>query len=389
MEKNIKVLKNGNLFDGTGSPILENTVVVVKDDKITAVGKLGQVEIPIGDNVEEIDITGKTIMPGLIESHIHINLDGTYGKHAASMAMEMNKCELMMRSIPRLLRTFKMGYTTIRDGGSGWGWIEVALRDGFERGDIFGPRYSATGYHLTVYGGHAAFMPYHLGKYQPEETGGMYCDGPEEWRKAARLNIWNRVDNLKLVASRGFIGSWERMKPTFAPATVAELRAATEAGHAVNIPVICHADGTQAVMNAIEAGVDIIVHGYWMDEKCADLMAKKGVYWEVTTATIRNEYLASVGELPDMYKCDQPFDQREWNPEISCLATDAWDHLLKHYKRSVDNSGVKVLMGSDAGCALTPHGLNAAEIETQVQLGLDPKVAFKVRHSDNGGVYAP
>lgn len=377
MEK-IRVFKGGALFDGTGRDLYENAVVVMKGSKFSCVGKVGEVDIPQGEGVEVIDTTGKVMLPGLIESHMHINLngDGATRKHAAARAMEMNSMELLMRAIPKLRRAYHNGFTTIRDGGSGWGWAEVALRDAIERKDIDGPRFLATGYHLTVTGGHACFMPYHLGRHLCEEMGGMYCDGADEWRKVARLNIWNRVDAIKLVASRGGLGGWKQMQPTFAQATLEELKAGAEQAHAVNLPVMSHANGKTAIMNSIKAGVNIIVHGGEMDEECATLMAKNGIYWDPTNALSRNKYWAITGQLPEYIEREMPYDRSLFRPEDNGPALKAWEDKVKNFKRIVDNSGVKVLAGTDAGVSFLIHGMNAMEMETDVMLGIEPKVAL-------------
>ena len=110
------------------------------------------------DDVKVINAEGKTVMPGLIDSHVHIYTDGESGEFD-SLPIRNNHLTLTLKSVPRLKRTLEMGITTLRDGGSGWNWLEVALRDAINRGDILGPRYFATGYHLSVTGGHGYFLP--------------------------------------------------------------------------------------------------------------------------------------------------------------------------------------------------------------------------------------
>ena len=370
--KKIKVFKGGTLFDGTGGNLVKDAVVVMEDDKFGEVGVAGEVQIPEGPNVEMIDTTGMTVLPGLIESHMHINLDCSEGKHPASMAIEMNSHELMMRAIKILNRTYKMGFTTIRDGGSGWNWIECALRDGFARGDVPGPRYLATGYHLTVSGGHANFLPYHIGKFPVMESGGMFVDGADEWRKAARINLWTGVDNIKVVASRSYWTGDGHFKATTAQPTVEEMRAAVEVAKTVGIPVMSHANGRQAILNSIEAGVDIIVHGYFMDEELATMMQKKGIYWEPTNSIQWNVFRADYGMLPNYLLKEYPYDPKLHSPIADAEELACWENKSKNFMRIVNNTGVKVLVGTDAGCPWIIHGLNAMEMETDVMLGMKP-----------------
>lgn len=372
MEK-VRVFKGGTLFDGTGGALIENSVVIMNGSKFGAVGQVGQVQIPEGPNVELIDTTGKTVLPGLIESHIHINLDGSEGKHLASMALEMDSNELLMRAIKKVTAAYHMGFTTVRDGGSGWNWIEVALRDGFERGDIPGPRFITTGYHLTVTGGHACFMPPHLGQFMPKEMGGWYVDGAEEWRKLARLNLWHGVDNIKIVASRCDWAMSKHFNAFTSQATLEEMRAAVEVARTVDIPVMSHACGKEAIMKSIQAGVDIIVHGDYMDDECADLMAEKGMYWDPTNTIVGNIYLAAYNKLPEKLRKIYPDSYAALhNPEADAYAVDCWEDKMENFMRLVNRSGVKVLSGTDAGCPLMYHGMNAMELETNVGLGMKP-----------------
>jgi imidazolonepropionase-like amidohydrolase len=151
-------IKGGVLIDGTGRSPIEKSIVVVEVSKITSVAKEGEMALPKEKGVKVIIAEGKTVMPGLIDSHVHIYTDGESSEFY-SLPIRNNHLTLAMKSIPRLKHTLEMGITTLRDGGSGWNWLEVALRDAINRGDIIGPRYFATGYHLTVTGGHGYFPP--------------------------------------------------------------------------------------------------------------------------------------------------------------------------------------------------------------------------------------
>ena len=119
-----KVIKGGRLIDGTGKPPIEKSVVIVEGSKISSIGKEGKIPIP-KEGVEIISAEGKTVMPGLIDSHVHIYTNGESSEFT-SMPIRDNPLSRAMMSVPRLKRTLEMGITTLRDGGSGWGWLEVA-----------------------------------------------------------------------------------------------------------------------------------------------------------------------------------------------------------------------------------------------------------------------
>ena len=364
--KQTKVIQGGRLIDGTGGAPLEDSVVVIEKGKFTAVGKRGEVKLPEGDQVEWIDAAGKTVLPGLIDTHIHCNLDGSVPNNFGSGPMQMNKMDMLMRSIPKLQAAYKMGITTIREGGSGWGWFEVALREGLKRGDVWGPRFQATGYHLTVTGGHACFVPYNVGRLGIEEQGGMYCDGPDEWRKAARLNIWNGVDNLKLVLSRDLIspGDITASQPTFD-----EVWAAADEARSRKVNIMAHVSGKEGLMKAIQAGVNVVVHGFYMDEECASLMAENGIYWEPTNAYCRNMYYCAKDQAPERFTKIFPNNIPDWARENSIRA---WEDRAKHFEKLL-RTGVRVLMGSDGGCPHVIHGWNTMELEASVSIGQDAR----------------
>lgn len=347
-----KVIKGGILIDGTGNTPVKDAVIIIEGKTITTIGKKSEVVIPKGDNVETIEADGKTIMPGLIDSHVHIYTDGETSEFIC-MPINNNHLTLAMKSVPRLKRTLEMGITSLRDGGSGWGWLEVALRDAINRGDIVGPRYFATGYHLSVTGGHGYFLPPWLANIpvHPEQST-IHCDGPDAWRKAARLNIYNGTDNIKVVASRDIISTGIATAPQ---ATLEELTAAAEEAHKMGKKVIAHAQGSIAIKNAIKAGANSIVHGFFMDEECAEMMVKNNVFLESTNLYVRMIKDRGKGELPD------------WMVD---KANETWEDRKKNFKMYLEK-GVKISFGSDAGVPFIRQGYdNAGELIMFVELGM-------------------
>ncbi len=353
----MKVFQGGTLIDGTGKPPVQDSLVVLEGKKITFVGKQKEFKTPKGEKVQVIEAKGRTVMPGLIDSHLHMGIIGQ-SRDFYSIPIHNNNIDIAMKAVPRLKKMLEMGFTTVRDGGGGFGWFEVSLREALKRGDIVGPRYLATGYHLTVSGGHGYFLPHWLGKYAPPEQNGMHCDGPDEWRKAARLNLYNGTDCVKLVASRGFLSAGLRgdAPPTGAPATIEEMRAAVEEGHKMGKKVFAHANGHQAIMNAVLAGVDSIVHGWYIDEECLEMMVKKNVVLEPTTLCIRLVKDQGKGEMMDV---------------MVERAAAYWEGKKKEFKMIL-KSGVIISMSSDMGCPYLYHGENARELECMVDLGMSP-----------------
>jgi imidazolonepropionase-like amidohydrolase len=357
---NIKVIQGGTLIDGTGKPPVKDSVVVVEGSKITDVSRKGEVKVPEAERIEVIEAEGKTVMPGLIDSHLHMKGNGE-SKDYYMIPIRNNSMDRAMKAVPNLKKTLEMGFTTIRDGGSGYSWMDVALRNAINRGDIVGPRYLATGYHLTVTGGHGYGLPPWFGKFSPAEQVGMFCDGPDEWRKAARLNIYNGTDNIKVVASRGFTtaGLSGDAGLVSAQPSIDELRAAVEEAHKMGKKTSAHANGPQAIMNAIEAGIDSIVHGFYMNEKCAEMMVKNNVVLEATTLCIKLMKDLGPGEMLD---------------EAVQNAMEYWKIKEKEFKMILE-AGITISFSTDMGCPYLFHGENAREFACMVELGMSPMAA--------------
>ena len=355
------VIKGGRLIDGTGSVPVDESVVVIEGNTIKQVGRNVDVNLPGGDKVKVIDADGKTVMPGLVDSHVHIGLGGESGEFL-SIPIKNNSIDIAMRGVAFLRKTLEMGITTLRDGGSGYDWMEVSLRDAINRGDIVGPRFIATGYHLTVTGGHGYFLPPWLGKFAPPQQIGMHCNGADEWRKAARLNIYNGTDCVKLVASRGFLSSGLTVEapPTASQATLEELTAAVEEGHKMGKKVFAHANGPEAIKKSVEAGVDSIVHGFYIDEESAEMMVDRNVTLEPTALVIGVIKDFGQGKMPDV---------------MVEKARDYWK-LKKREIEMVLDKGVRISLSSDMGCPFLLHGENARELSLLVELGMSPMDAI-------------
>ena len=346
-----KAICGGMLLDGTGKDPLPDSIVLINGNRIEAVGSAKNIMLPKDSNLPKIDASGMTVMPGMIDGHVHLYMNGE-SEGFFEIPIHNNSIDIALQAIPYLRDTIEMGFTTIRDGGSGHGWFEVSLRDAIDRGIILGPRLLTSGYHLTVTGGHGYFLPHWLGKFAPAEQVGMHCDGPEGWRKGARTNLYNGTDNIKVVASRGFASLAMRGSgpPTCAQATVAEMRAAIEEAHKMGKKTIAHANGPEAVINAVKAGVDTIVHGLHMGEEAADLMVSNGTVLEPTNICYRPREKGQ--ELPT----------QRLRPEAEF--------------RMFLEKGITISMGTDASVPGFHHGENGKELVMAVELGMSPMAAI-------------
>ncbi|MGQ9543752.1 MAG: amidohydrolase family protein [Candidatus Bathyarchaeia archaeon] len=355
MIRNI-IFKDGTIIDGTGRAPIKGSIII-EGSRIKSVGEDAQV--PEGENVEIIDISGKTILPGLIDTHIHIYRNGE-PQGSSELALRQNAIYAAVKAVPHLKRTLEMGITTARDGGCGYGWMEVALKRAINNGFIQGPRYFTSGYHLTVTGGHGYFFPPWLGNIRGGdviEQVAMHVDGPDEWRRAARLNIYHGTDNVKMVTSRDLISSGD---PTSPQATYEEIKAAVDEAHKMGKKAIAHSSGHVAMMNAIRAGVDSLVHGFYLDEEVAETMVKNNVFLEPTNTYCKVLVERGPGEQPDF---------------IVNNAIEAWKDRERNFKMYLQKR-VKITFGTDAGEPYIRHGDSAYELSVLVELGMTPMQAL-------------
>jgi imidazolonepropionase-like amidohydrolase len=347
MAKSI-VLKSATIISGRDNEVLENATLVVRDNLIESVGKPDAKSLHDGDH-EVVDLAGMTLLPGLIDTHIHLVGNGEVSVFVNLFESSMKRCVKGVRYLRDLL---EMGVTTVRSGGDGNGYFEMALRDSIREGFIDGPLLLATGYHLTATGGHAYFLP-----PWTDETNcvGLRCDGADSFRKAARTQLAYGADSVKITSGRGLE---EADDPRIGELTVEEIRSAVEEAHRRGKLAIAHAMGPGSIKNALDAGVDSIVHGFWLDEQCAEIMVAKGIFWE---PTIR--YPWRIAE--DGGKSGTP----GFYVKNCGMAAEA---LQKNLLRWV-KAGVQITLGSDAGgVPIFLHGENAEELQYMVRLGISP-----------------
>ncbi|MBW2307518.1 MAG: amidohydrolase family protein [Deltaproteobacteria bacterium] len=274
--ENIKVLRNGFLIDGNGGdPIPDSTVVVVDGTIREVIKGEKSLTVPCG---HEIDLKGRTLMPGLIDAHVHPgNVEVVMERTVAHPpAVYVHKASRILEE------DLWLGFTTVRDaGGLDWGF-----REAVEQGLIRGPRLLLSVAPLTQTGGHGDKRDKARNEHVPRNSLGIFpavCDGPDEVRKAARDMIRRGADHIKVMADGGVMsptgdaGNWQF--------TVEEIRAAVETAEAAGTYVMAHVYSPRAIGNCLEAGVRSIEHGNLMDTDTALLMREKGAYL-VPTLTV-------------------------------------------------------------------------------------------------------
>jgi imidazolonepropionase-like amidohydrolase len=358
----LKIIKGATLIDGNGGAPLKNPVVVVQGRRIKSVGSRDdkQFAAQLPANAEVVDAEGCTLMPGMMDLHIHTAMFNcmTFHNHRVAQFEIMPHLQ-QMYALFHAQNCFDMGFTTLRDlGMNGPRGLLVdemcAVRDSINAGILEGPR--------MLIGAFTTMTGSHLDLIQPRAMyrfGFNTADGPWELRKLARKNLLAGADVIKTCASGG--GGTDKEEPDIRNMTQEELDAIVDEAHALHKITAVHCFTTQAQRMAMKAGTDTIEHMVFSDDETIDMIAEAGVPVTPTLShrtdhaiQLRREVGTAEFVLKKM-KYLQPF----------CFET-----FQKMYK-----AGVKIAMGTDMG--FEPHmGTNAAELEIYVKLGMKPMDAI-------------
>lgn len=258
MSEKILAIK-GKLIDGTGK-IIKDATIVVENSRIKAVGKSEEIEIP--EEAKVIDATGKVVMPGLIDAHLH--LMGLTSDELVKQRITRPYEIRMLKALRDARDLLQAGYTTVRDCGGKCGlYIKRAMKEDWSKTFINAPRILAAGYVLTQTYGHAEqhFLPYDYA----QEVNPAICDGPWECMKKARFALREGADFIKICSTGGVLS--EKDQPKDVQFTLEEIKAIVKAAENAGTYVAAHAEGGKGIKNAIQAGVRTIEHGDLIDEE--------------------------------------------------------------------------------------------------------------------------
>jgi len=353
------VLKAARMFDGKSNAVVQNGVIVVKDDKIEDAGS--NLQIPGGARV--IDLGDATLCPGFMDAHTHLTEDfsGNYNEHRLQ-ELDLNVSEHAIRATEFARVTIEAGFTTVRDLGSRFvashEFVDVALRNSINKRVIVGPRMLVATKGIGATGGHFdptnGFRDFLFGR-EPDYTDGI-ANGPDEIRKAVRFEVKNGADVIKAAVSGGVLSLTDEVDtPQLTPA---EMAALVDESHRLRKKVAVHCHGDQVAREAIDAGVDSIEHGSFMKPDTLTMMKKKGIF--LTPTLTASEWI--------MGKIDN------YPPALQAKAKAATAARSEMFRNAV-KMGVRISFGTDA--AVFPHGQNAKEFKLMVDLGMSQVDALK------------
>ncbi len=334
------------VIPGDGSEPGEGGVLLIRDGRIERVAR----RVPRG--YLAVDARDCTILPGLIDAHVHLCLGGEI--HFEDVLFRDPPELLALRATARAQELLAAGYTTVRDMGAP-ARVALALRDAIRAGVVPGPRVLAPGRIITATGGHGDFLPEGVS----HRWGlGLVADGPDELRRAVRTEIKAGADFIKFCATGGVLDP--QSEPGTQEFTAAEMEAIVTEAHRMGRKVAAHAQGTGGIAAAIRAGVDTIEHGVFLDEETAELMRERGVFFVPTLAASHN-LLREGGEgLP---------------PHVIRKAREVGEAHRESFILAL-RMGVPIVAGTDAGIPFCRHGDNALELALMVELGMSPLEAI-------------
>lgn len=360
-------LVGGMLIDGLKKVPIENSAILIRDTVIEKVGQKENVKLP--EECEVIDVTGKTVMPGMMDLHVHLSIGhldtppvGGFMTLPPFISRPMPWFGIMSFAYARL--AFEMGFTTIRDVGDleCGGYTSVALRDAINDGIVEGPRILASGPVLTTTGGHADFLPQWLAR---DDVKPLVVDGVDGCLKAVRQQVKMKTDWIKILATGGIMDPENKQE-----FNNDELRAIVNEAHSKGKPVCAHCMYAEGTFAAVKAGVDTVEHGTQLTEEIIELMLKNGTY---LVPTLSAPYaIVDRGKefgLPESY--------------IDACRVSVFEPHMRSFRMAYD-AGVKMAMGTDCGFPPCPHGTNAIELELMTKdSGMSPMEAIVITTGNN------
>jgi imidazolonepropionase-like amidohydrolase len=340
------VFRGATVLDGE-SPPKHGWTVVVDENRITSVSERDSVELGPGDKV--VDLVGKTVMPGMVTCHFH----GTYhelGAVPGPFGLEEPPALQAVRAVKNLERVVMAGFTSAVSAGAPFG-IDASMVRAIKEGAIVGPRFVPGSRDVSTTGHANDAAPWY---WKLGERGGLHlCDGPDEFRKAVREEIKEGARIIKMFVTGGHAVP---RAAEYTEMSRAEMAAAIEAAHQRKAMIRGHIANRDAILMAVELGIDVVDHGDGMDRECIEKIVEAGTF-----------------VVPSMF-----FVYRLWemvkgvNPTMAQAMRDDLDAAFEILPVAQE-AGVKLVLGDDYGAVGFPHGIYGEELEFYVKVaGISP-----------------
>ena len=335
----------------TGRYVDYPAIFVGDDGRITSIADARTVKW--GSNVRHIDLSGKTLLPGLIDMHVHLDSPADIGGYRG---LEFTDSFFGMTAVGNARAMLDAGFTTVRNVGSG-NRNDIGLKQAIDNGYAVGPRIVPAGFALGATGGHwdSTFLPPSLEKDKKEEGVG---DGVEELRHQVRRQRKFGAEVIKICATGGVFS--RNTEPGQQQMTYAEMKAVVDEAQMWGIKVAAHAHGAAGIRDAIRAGVSTIEHASLIDDEGIRLAKQKGAW--LSMDIYNTDYTQTEGKKNGVLE-----DNLRKDRDIA--------ELQRQNFRRAHQAGVKMVFGTDAG--IFPHGDNAKQFATMVRYGMTPTQAIQ------------
>lgn len=330
-------LFGGLLINGTGAEPINNALILIDGKKISYAGAMQ----PISSDYEKIDVTGKVIMPGLIDTHLHFS--GNLNDDDTNWVLE-DRVQKTVVAVQQAHECLENGLTTVGEIS----YSGLAIRNMVEAGVMQGPRVVGTGLGFCRTAGHGDSHKLPLSYNNDSHPWAERVDGPWDLRKAVRRRLREAPDAIKIWSTGGGIWRWDQKLDQHY--TFEEIKAVVDECNMVGIPVWSHAEGYGGALDSAKAGVHLIIHGQTINDECLDIMAAKGIYF-CPTIQFLNEWFKTyappyIPEVHDQFP-GTTVAEKELNRVYANL-------------RKAKEKGIGLTIGSDSFCSsLTPYGTTA------------------------------
>ena len=342
------IIYSSSYIDVINEKVISNSSITIEGNKITNISK-GFIKPGSSDNL--IDLRGYTLLPGLMDMHVHFG--GEY-KSKAKRPVKVERETEAILATQHAYKTMKAGFTTVRQVGDS-GMVAISLRDAINSKQVIGPRIYTSGKSIATTGGHAdPTNGKDVDSYEYPTAEDGVINGPYEAYTAVRQRYKDGADGIKLTVTGGVLSlAKSGHNPQF---TYEEVKAIVMAAKDYGMWVAVHAHGAEGMKRAVIAGVNSVEHGTFMTEEVMDLMIENGTFYVPTISA--GEFVARKSEIDNYF----PEIVR---PKAASVGPQIGATFKKAYER-----GVKIAFGTDAG--VQPHGTNADEFIYMNKYGMPP-----------------